>query len=113
MSEQIESPTITPTTDQHQTTATVPADDLAKVRDLIITAHPDAVPELITGSSIDELTASVDNAVAAYQRIAAAVAPHAEPAPAVPGGASVAVKLDDLPAMELIRRGVAELKRRQ
>ena len=44
--------------------------DLAKVRELVLKAHPDIVPDLITGASIDELIASVEPARGAYQRIA-------------------------------------------
>lgn len=116
--QQIESQTITPTTTPPAAPSGIPATELAKVRDLVIKTTPNVVPELVTGSNLDELLASVDNAVAAYDRIAQAVAPPAasaepaEPAPNVPAGAHVAVNLDDLPSMELIRRGVAELKRR-
>jgi hypothetical protein len=47
-----------------------PAIDLAKVRDLVLAAHPDVVPEMVQGQSFDELMASVEPARAAYQRIA-------------------------------------------
>src|SRR5690606_19557124 len=107
--------TITTTTAQ-DAPPSAPVPDLAKVRDLIIKNTPNAIPELITGSTVDELTASVDRAVEAYNRIAAQMQPTTpeqkpEP-PAVPAGATVAVNLDDLPAPELIRRGLIELKRR-
>lgn len=135
MSEQIESTTIAPA---GTTTTAVPsapqapaqaaAGDLAKVRDLIIARTPNAVPELITGNTVDELVASVDSAIAVYDRIAAgmrgdaAATPAAgasgtttaaEAPPAVPGGAHVAVPLAEIPTMELIRRGLAELKTRR
>jgi hypothetical protein len=44
--------------------------DLTKVRELVLKAHPDVVPDLVRGSSIDALIASVDPARTAYQRIA-------------------------------------------
>ena len=44
--------------------------DLGKVRELVLKAHPDAVPDLVQGSSVDELIASVEPARSAYQRIA-------------------------------------------
>ena len=47
--------------------------DLGKVRELVLKAHPDVVPDLVAGSSVDELIASVEPARTAYQRIAAQV----------------------------------------
>jgi hypothetical protein len=47
-----------------------PAADLSKVRELVLKAHPDVVPDLVAGSSVDELIASVEPARSAYQRIA-------------------------------------------
>ena len=44
--------------------------DLGKVRDLVLKAHPDVVPDLVRGGSVDELIASVEPARGAYQRIA-------------------------------------------
>ena len=44
--------------------------DLGKVRDLVLKAHPDIVPDLVRGGSVDELIASVEPARTAYQRIA-------------------------------------------
>jgi hypothetical protein len=46
------------------------AGDLSKVRELVLKAHPDIVPDLVAGSSVDELIASVEPARTAYQRIA-------------------------------------------
>ena len=45
-------------------------EELGKVRELVLKAHPDVVPDLVRGSSIDELIASVVPARSAYQRIA-------------------------------------------
>ena len=47
-----------------------PTADLSRVRDLVLKAHPDVVPDLIAGGSIDELIASVEPARSAYQRVA-------------------------------------------
>ena len=44
--------------------------DLGKVRELVLKAHPDVVPDLVAGSSVDGLIASVEPARTAYQRIA-------------------------------------------
>jgi hypothetical protein len=44
--------------------------DLGKVRELVLRAHPDVVPDLVRGGSVDELIASVEPARSAYQRIA-------------------------------------------
>ena len=40
------------------------------MRELVLKAHPDVVPDLVAGSSVDELIASVEPARNAYQRIA-------------------------------------------
>jgi hypothetical protein len=50
--------------------AAVSADELSKVRELVLKAHPEVVPELVRGGSIDELIASVTPAQGAYQQIA-------------------------------------------
>src|SRR5215217_3193632 len=54
-----------PTADSQQ-----PNPDLDKVRELVLKAHPDVVQDLVAGSSVDELIASVEPARTAYQRIA-------------------------------------------
>ena len=51
-------------------TSQQPLADLGKVRELVLKAHPDVVPDLVAGSSVDELLASVELARSAYQRIA-------------------------------------------
>ena len=74
--ETVESQT-TPAEEQATTTEmTTPAGsepagtDLGKVRELVLRAHPDVVPDLVRGGSVDELIASVEPARSAYQRIA-------------------------------------------
>lgn len=80
--------------------------ELAAVRELILRAHPDVVPELVSGGSVDELVASVEAAREAYRRVAATVG--ATP-PRVPAGDTprLAVDVEQLPAAEKIRRGLA------
>ena len=41
-----------------------------RVRDLVLQAHPDVVPDLVRGDSLDALLASVEPARTAYQQIA-------------------------------------------
>lgn len=90
-----------------------PGDDLAAVRDLVLRAHPDTVPELISGDSISSLLASVEPAREAYRRVLDAVqvspAVPAVAVPAVPAGSAPALVVDPdrLPPTEKIRRGLA------
>lgn len=65
--------------------------DLAAVRELVIKANPDVIPEMITGSTFEELMASVEPARAAYSRIVEQVrgqAPSGAQPPSVPAGGS-------------------------
>jgi hypothetical protein len=92
-----------------------PTGDLAAVRDLVLKAHPDVVPELIGGATIAALLASVAPAQAAYTRIAGALKPSTPaPTPSVPAGGNppVVIDLDRLPAAEKIRRGLATTRLR-
>ncbi len=89
-------------------------DELAAVREVVLRAHPDVVPELVRGATVAEVLASIEPARAAYARIAAQIgpAPTASPAPSAPvipaGGAGpVPIDPDRLPAPEKIRRGLA------
>ncbi|MFL5759819.1 MAG: hypothetical protein ACJ789_08770 [Thermomicrobiales bacterium] len=93
------------------------ATDLAVVRELVLKAHPDVVPELIAGNSVAELTASIEPAKAAFQRIAEAMTSplggRTMPPPAVPaGGSAPAIDPDTLPAAEKIRRGIEAGRRK-
>jgi hypothetical protein len=106
-------------TEQETSEETPPVEsiDLAAVRELVLKAHPDVVPELVTGNSVAELTASIEPARAAYQRIAEAMASpiggRTIAPPAVPaGGSGPAVDPDALPAAEKIRRGIAAGRRK-
>lgn len=60
------------------------AEELAEIREILVSANPQAVPELIQGSTLAELKASVEGAKAAYQRIADSV--HGTPPAPVPAG---------------------------
>ena len=84
--------------------------ELAAIRELVLRAHPDVVPELIAGDSIEALLASVGPAEAAYQRIAERFPQPAPPPPppSVPagGGQPALIDAERLPADEKIRRGL-------
>jgi hypothetical protein len=79
--------------------------EAAALRDLVLRAHPDVVPELVAGSTLGELMASVEPARAAYRRVAETVSAP----PRVPAGDTprLAVDIELLPAVEKIRRGLA------
>lgn len=80
--------------------------DLDAIRALVLRAHPDVVPELIAGETVEALLASVAPAQAAWQRLAERFGAATPPVPA--GGARpVAVDPDRLPPGEKIRRGLA------
>ncbi len=82
-----------------------PDPTLAIIRELVLKAHPDVVPELVTGASIADLLASIGPAGEAYARLA----DHLQPAPpSVPAGASVPATLDPdrMPAALKIQLGL-------
>lgn len=92
------------------------AADLGRVRDLVLQAHPDVVPDLVRGSSLDELLASVEPARSAYQQIAERVRggssrpanPASPTPPAVPaGGTRAAVDPASLSPVTKIARALA------
>ena len=69
------------------------AAELGRVRDLVLQAHPDVVPDLVQGETLDALLASVEPARSAYQQIAERVRSgdgqppaNAPTPPAVPAG---------------------------
>jgi hypothetical protein len=102
-------------------TPETPGDELAAVREVVLRAHPDVVPELVSGATVAEVLASVEPARAAYARIAerltpaaaatatAPTSPNFPSLPSVPAGGAGPVPLDPdrLPAPEKIRRGLA------
>ena len=87
-------------------------EQVAAVRDLVLRAHPEIVPELLRGNSLEELLASVQPATEAYARIAELLKSEEETL-RVPAGGSPAVTVDaaSLPAAEKIRRGLASRRR--
>lgn len=90
-------------------------DDLDAVRELVLRAHPDVVPELVTGGSVAELLASIDGAKDAYARLSEAWG-DAQPKPVgVPAGGGEALPVDPalLPPGEKIRRGLRAAQRRR
>lgn len=89
------------------------ADDIAAIRELVLRAHPDVVPELVTGASIAELLSTIEPAQAAYGRLLETVQSRqpqaaANPVQAVPAGGSAPLPIDPdrLPPAEKIRRGL-------
>ncbi len=87
------------------------AADLASVRDLVLKAHPDVVPELVRGASITELLASIEPAHLAYEHLATRIQDGLPPTvalPVVPAGGTgpVPLDLDQIPTSEKLRRGI-------
>jgi hypothetical protein len=82
--------------------------NLDAVRELVLRAHPDVVPEMIAGDSVEALLASVEPARAAWRQVADRIETPAAP-PSVPAGGQPAVAVDPerLSASEKIRRGLA------
>lgn len=111
-----------------EVSAAIGTEDLAKVRELVLAAHPEVVPDLVRGSSIDELIASVEPAKSAYDRIAERVragvgaqpataegpqSPAVAQPPTVPaGGASNVVDPGTLSPTTKIAQGLAQHKSR-
>ncbi len=62
--------------------------DAARLRELVLRAHPEAVPELVQGETLEELEASARLATEVYRRIAESVreAVAREAAASVPAG---------------------------
>jgi len=91
-------------------------EELGKVRELVLKAHPDVVPDLVRGDSVDELIASVEPARSAYQRIAERVEKsrsREEQPPAVPaGGAATVVDPTNLAPTSKIAQALAARKKR-
>jgi hypothetical protein len=97
--------------------ATGSAADLGRMRDLVLQAHPDVVPDLVRGDSLDELLASVEPARSAYQQIADRVrsgsdgrSPANTPTPPVvpAGGTRATIDPATLAPVTKIARALAE-----
>lgn len=82
---------------------------LASIRELVLRANPEVVPEMIAGETIEEILDSVDAAHAAWQRIVEST-PRPSPDVAVPAGGDRPMPIDPdrLPSSEKIRRGLAQ-----
>ena len=90
--------------------------DLDAVRDLVLRAHPDVVPELVTGDTVAALLASVEPARTAYERLAATWTerrPVTGTSVPAGGGGPIAVDPDRLPAAEKIRRGLSAIAQKR
>ena len=88
--------------------------DLDAVREMVLRAHPDIVPELVAGDSVAALLASVEPARSAYARLAEAWG-EAQPQPvSVPAGGGAPFPIDPakIPSAEKIRRGLQVANRR-
>lgn len=97
--------------------ATSPPDTLEQVRNLVLLAHPEVVPELVHGASLTELLASVEPAHRAYAELVARLhvdapspAAQAQPTHQVPAGGAVPAPLDleRMPTAEKLRRGIRD-----
>lgn len=65
-----------------------PGVDVEKLRELVLRAHPEAIPELVQGETLEELEASARLATEVYRRIADSVreAVAREAAASIPAG---------------------------
>jgi hypothetical protein len=99
------------------------AAELARLRELVLAANSDVVPELVVGGSLDELLTSVETAKAAYgrveERVKAAQPAAAAPAevtpvvPVVPAGGGVHVAdVDNLAPRSKIARALDQQRRK-
>jgi|GEM_PF-1784559 len=82
--------------------------DLDAMRELVLRAHPDVIPEMIGGDSVASMLDSVEPARAAYTRLVEAWEASRPQAVRIPagGGEKLPVDPEKLPAAEKIRRGL-------
>jgi hypothetical protein len=97
-----------PTPDPDDAAAAAMA-DLDAVRELVLRAHRDVVPELVTGDSVAGILASVEPARAAYARLEEGWSASTPRAVSVPAGGGAPLPVDPalIPASEKIRRGLS------
>jgi hypothetical protein len=103
------SPDDSATPDPEPTAHTAPHIDT--VRDLVLRAYPNVVPELVRGDTLDDLLASIEPASTAFTSLAARLHQPIVDAPEpVPAGASlpVPIDIDRIPTAEKLRRGIGE-----
>jgi hypothetical protein len=107
------------TTSAVTTPAPTIGNDLARIRELVLRAHPDVIPDLIRGDSFDDLLASIEPARTAYQRIAEQVrattpitpadtTPSARPPQVPAGGATTVIDPSTLTPTTKIARALEE-----
>lgn len=60
--------------------------NLTKIRELILTAHEDVVPELVTGETFEELLASIEPARQAFQQVVERIIRPASTVSPIPAG---------------------------
>ncbi len=88
-----------------------PAPHIDAVRDLVLRAYPDVIPELVRGDTLDDLLASIESASSAYANLAARFGqPTVETPEPVPAGATLPAPIDieRIPTAEKLRRGISE-----
>jgi hypothetical protein len=90
-----------------ETFAVLSAGKRETLRMTLAAAHPNAIPELITGETVGEMVASLETAKAAYQRTIEA-AKMAAPVAAGGGGRPVGVDLSKLSPLAKISIGLKE-----
>ncbi len=77
------------------------------LRELVLKAYPDVVPELLTGETVGEMLASLPAAQEAYGRIVeAAKSAQPEPVPAVGGGRQFPMDVSTMSPALKIREGL-------
>ncbi|MEJ7901012.1 MAG: hypothetical protein WKF63_04150 [Thermomicrobiales bacterium] len=105
--------------DSHPEAASDDREMLQRVRDLVLQAHREVVPELVVGASLTELLASIEPAREAYANLAARIDVERPPefpavtVPLVPAGGTgpAPLDLDRMPAAEKLRRGILQRTR--
>jgi hypothetical protein len=105
----------TPVEQQSTTDTAAPESDLAKVRNLILTAFSDLVPELVGGETVDDLLASVDLARKAYAAVVEHSGAKAPAVPSVPAGGNARtqpVSMSDLSPSAKIAEGLRHRAKR-
>ena len=97
--------------------------DLAKVRELVLAAHPGVIPELVQGDTFEALIGSVEAAEAAYQRIveaakaeqaaasSAAAAPPVSPGQPANGNRTFVINVEELSSEAKIAEGLRRARR--
>ncbi len=89
------------------TSDAAPVQEANPLRELVLRAYPDVVPELLSGETVEEMLASVPAAQEAYGRIAeAAKAAQPDPVPAVGGARNFPMDVAAMSPALKIREGL-------